>query len=215
MSHSINLSSSIKEPLITGVILAGGQASRMNYQDKGLIELAGKPMVSWVKQAMEGVVTEIVVSCNRHIDQYQKIARQLVTDAEPAQYDGPLAGILAAAKQISSPWLLCIPTDTPLITQELLATWLNEVNLTANPTSYLQTDKQGHFLHCLVKTADALLIEQQLQQGRRKVLNWLTCIGAKAWQVPTLYQQQLANINNPNDFSLAVKLLEKLLYPGY
>jgi len=31
--------------LVTGVILAGGQARRLGGQDKGLIELAGKPLV--------------------------------------------------------------------------------------------------------------------------------------------------------------------------
>ncbi|MCX4029877.1 molybdenum cofactor guanylyltransferase [Endozoicomonas sp. SM1973] len=209
MSDSTDLLPSCAEHKITGIILAGGQASRMGYQDKGLIELAGKPLVSWVKQAMEGVATDVYISCNRHFNQYQQITRQLVKDAEPNQYEGPLAGILATAKQVDTPWLLCVPTDTPLITASLLVTWINEVNLTANPTSYLQTEKQGHFLHCLVKRADALRIEQQLQQGNRKVFDWLTGIEAKPWQVPALFHSQLMNINTPQELTAAGELLKK------
>jgi molybdopterin-guanine dinucleotide biosynthesis protein A len=35
-------------PLISGVVLAGGQGRRMGGVDKGLRELRGRPLVAWV-----------------------------------------------------------------------------------------------------------------------------------------------------------------------
>lgn len=209
MSDSEKPTAPANREKITGVILAGGQASRMNYQDKGLIKVAGQPMASWVKKAMNGVVGEVIISCNRHFETYQQLTNQVIRDCQPEQFQGPLAGVLAAAKQANSDWIICIPTDTPLITEELLATWINDANLTTNPTSYLQVNNQGHYLHCLVKTADALLIENQLQQGKRKVMDWLKLIDAKPWQVPVNYQQQLININNPKELAAATAILEQ------
>ncbi len=37
--------------LITAAILAGGEGSRMQGRDKGLIELAGRPLVAHVVEA--------------------------------------------------------------------------------------------------------------------------------------------------------------------
>ena len=45
---------------ITGVVLAGGQGSRMGGVDKGLQVLRGKPMVQWVIERFAPQVDELL-----------------------------------------------------------------------------------------------------------------------------------------------------------
>jgi len=46
---------------VTGVILAGGLARRMNNRDKGLINYKGRPMVSYAIAALASVVDESII----------------------------------------------------------------------------------------------------------------------------------------------------------
>ena len=56
--------------MITGLILAGGQGSRMGGIDKGLQLLGGKPMVAHVIARLAPQVDEILVNANRNPERY-------------------------------------------------------------------------------------------------------------------------------------------------
>ena len=62
---------------ITGVILAGGRGQRMGGIDKGLMALVGKPMVTYVLDALRPQVATIVISANRNLDQYAAFVAHL------------------------------------------------------------------------------------------------------------------------------------------
>jgi molybdopterin-guanine dinucleotide biosynthesis protein A len=53
---------------ITGLVLAGGRATRMGGIDKGLIELAGKPLVQQVIERLRPQLGAVTISANRHVD---------------------------------------------------------------------------------------------------------------------------------------------------
>jgi len=99
---------------VTGVILAGGLARRMNYQDKGLIEYNGQPMISYPIKALSKVVNNVIINANRNIEIYQQFNLPVITD-HTNQFNGPLAGILAAMDYIDTDILLVIPCDSPFI----------------------------------------------------------------------------------------------------
>ncbi len=81
---------------VTGIVLAGGLARRFRGEDKGLIELAGRPLAGWVADGLRGRVAEIVVSANRNLPGYARLGHTVVPDRLP-DYPGPLAGLLSAA----------------------------------------------------------------------------------------------------------------------
>ncbi len=56
---------------ITGVVLAGGKASRMGGQDKGLVTLHGKPLWQHVADRLQPQVSTVAISANRNIPVYQ------------------------------------------------------------------------------------------------------------------------------------------------
>ena len=55
---------------VTGIVLAGGQGRRMGGVDKGLVDLAGKPMVAHVLERFAPQVDEVLVNANQNLDRY-------------------------------------------------------------------------------------------------------------------------------------------------
>lgn len=108
---------------ITGCVLAGGRGSRMGGVDKGLQTFQGQPMAAHALKRLAPQVGRLLVNANRHADIYAELARplgaQLCSDALP-DYPGPLAGFLSGLTQCQTPWLLCIPCDTPLFPADLV-----------------------------------------------------------------------------------------------
>ena len=89
-------SSTIKND-VAAVILAGGKAKRMQGTDKGLITLKGKPMITYVINALNTQLDEIFINANRNKQQYQELGYPVISDLTD-DYLGPLAGILSGLK---------------------------------------------------------------------------------------------------------------------
>jgi molybdopterin-guanine dinucleotide biosynthesis protein A len=157
---------------ITGVILAGGQARRMNQQDKGLVNYQGRPLVSYAITALTPLVDDIIINANRHFEQYQQFGLKVVAD-QTDRFDGPLAGILTAMIHSDTDILLIVPCDAPLMTsahlQKLLLTRAD-----------LETDVavafDGERLHPVFLAIHRRLqssLQNYLASGERKVQTWL------------------------------------------
>jgi len=95
---------------ITAVILAGGQASRMDGEDKGLIVFRELPLIAHVVNITKLKVSRILISANRNFEEYANFGKVISDDLEG--YQGPLAGISKALKVCSTPYLLVLPCDS-------------------------------------------------------------------------------------------------------
>lgn len=104
---------------ITALILAGGEGRRMGGQDKGLVMWHGKPLVAWMATLVRPWVSRIIISCNRHQDQYRLYADEVIRD-DADLYTGPLAGIAKAATYVTTSWCLILPCDMPRLTAEVI-----------------------------------------------------------------------------------------------
>jgi molybdenum cofactor guanylyltransferase len=65
---------------ITGLILAGGQGSRMGGVDKGLEPLQGRALVEHAIERLRPQVGTIAISANRNVDQYARYGFPVFTD---------------------------------------------------------------------------------------------------------------------------------------
>jgi molybdopterin-guanine dinucleotide biosynthesis protein A len=100
---------------VTGLILAGGRAERMGGRDKGLLPLAGEPLIAHAIRRLRPQVAELLISANRHQDIYRTFGCRVVSDDPGLRFRGPLAGILAAMAVAETPYLLTAPCDAPLL----------------------------------------------------------------------------------------------------
>jgi molybdenum cofactor guanylyltransferase len=117
---------------ITAAILAGGEGRRLGGRDKGLMPLAGQPLVARVIAALAGQAQKVLVCINRNSAQYAAFAT-ICTDRTPG-FHGPLAGIDAALAICATPWLLTVPVDCPQPPADLaqrlyLAAWAAKAQL--------------------------------------------------------------------------------------
>src|SRR5690606_10322942 len=108
---------------ITGLILAGGQGSRMGGSDKGLILFDNKPMVVHAIERLGPQLGSLVVNANRNADIYSGFDVPVVADAANPQneaFAGPLAGVLAGLRASGTDWVLTVPCDSPAFPTDLV-----------------------------------------------------------------------------------------------
>ncbi|MGQ0455494.1 MAG: molybdenum cofactor guanylyltransferase MobA [Hyphomicrobium sp.] len=112
---------------ILGVILAGGRASRMGGGDKGLVDLAGRPMLAHVIDRFAPQVAQVILNANGDPARFTSFGLQVVADDESRspQGMGPLAGLLAGlawAEQSGAGyhWVATVTTDTPMLPPDLV-----------------------------------------------------------------------------------------------
>lgn len=104
------------------LILAGGQGQRMGGQDKGWVRWRGKPLIEHALdrvRAQTVAPAEILISANRHVDEYAMTGARVVQDLR-AGFAGPLAGIEAGLRHAKSDWVLVTTCDMPIIPLNLL-----------------------------------------------------------------------------------------------
>jgi molybdopterin-guanine dinucleotide biosynthesis protein A len=157
---------------VTGVILAGGLARRMNNKDKGLINYKGRPMVSYAIDALTSVADQSIINANRNREQYQAFGLPVVAD-QTDSFDGPLAGVLTAMIHTDAEVLVVMPCDSPLIKAEHLQKLLST---RAENNAEVAVAYDGEHLHPVflaLKTSLKNSLQDYLASGQRKVDHWL------------------------------------------
>ncbi len=106
---------------ITGVILAGGRATRMGGEDKGLIQFRGNYLIHHVITALRPQVTHLLLNANRNQQRYQQLSDLTIISDLIADYPGPLAGIATGLSHATTEHVIFVPCDSPLIPHDLVA----------------------------------------------------------------------------------------------
>ncbi len=104
---------------VTAVVLAGGKARRMGGEDKGLVEVAGRPMIVHAVAALRPQAAEVVVNANRNAVEYRAITGCRIIADTVGGFAGPLAGMASALEASAGGFLLTAPCDSPLVAPDL------------------------------------------------------------------------------------------------
>jgi len=195
---------------VTGVILSGGRATRMNIAsnitgsmagkdnlDKGLISLNSKLLINYVIESLAPQVSDIIINANRNIEQYKQFNYRIVPD-QNADYMGPLSGILAVLKACRTDYIVTAPCDSPLLSRTLVNRMLD--NMTEN-TLIPCVAHDGNRLQPLFTLLHKELVnnlEHFLTQGERKAEIWYKNLNP----IIVDFSDQVnsfTNINTPED----------------
>jgi molybdopterin-guanine dinucleotide biosynthesis protein A len=165
---------------VTGVILAGGQSRRMGGGDKGLLDLAGRPMLAHVVGRLAPQVGRIVINANGDPARFVRFGLPVVADTVPG-FAGPLAGVLAGmrwslAHAPAARWIATAAGDAPLLPLDLVARCRAalEGHPQANRGGIALAQSAGE-LHPVIGLWPVALaddLEAALTAGVRKVLVW-------------------------------------------
>jgi molybdenum cofactor guanylyltransferase len=156
---------------ITGLVLAGGMARRMGGDDKGLIEILGRPMIEFVLDALRPQVGSIVINANRNLDRYSAFGHPVVPDTL-AGFMGPLAGVSSAMQGLATEFLLTVPCDAPLVAPDL-ARRLHDACTHGDADLAVATDGQRQQpVFLLLRKRVAPSLAAYLTAGGRKIDAW-------------------------------------------
>lgn len=157
---------------VTGVVLAGGLARRMNKQDKGLVNYHNRPMVSYAVDAMTEVAATVFISANRNIPEYSQFGYQVISD-QTDSFDGPLAGVLSAMTHADTDVLCVMPCDSPLIRAGDLTRLIDALTDNNADIAVAFDGERIHPVFLALKTSLKTSLNNYLQQGDRKIDLWL------------------------------------------
>jgi molybdopterin-guanine dinucleotide biosynthesis protein A len=104
---------------ITGVILAGGRATRMGGVDKGLQTVQGIPMALLSLLRLAPQVGEVMINANRNMGAYESMGVPVWPDSMSG-FPGPLAGFVTALERCETAYLVTVPCDTPRFPDDLV-----------------------------------------------------------------------------------------------
>jgi len=160
---------------ITGLILAGGRASRMGGVDKGLQIYRGIPLAMHALLRLSPQVGHVMINANRNLAAYDSMGVPVWPDALP-DFAGPLAGFLAGLERCETPYLVSVPCDSPLFPEDLVARLAQGlVEMDAEIAMAKTRDANGEQVQpvfCLMKSTLMESLVRYTHEGGRKIDRW-------------------------------------------
>jgi molybdopterin-guanine dinucleotide biosynthesis protein A len=187
-----------------GLILAGGQATRMGGGDKPLQRLGASTVLDHVIGRLAPQVQAIAISANGDPARFAPWRFPVIADAQPLC--GPLGGMLAGLRWAigaGADRLLVVPGDTPLIPPDL-------GRRLAEPgarIAYAVSAGRDHPTVALLATSLADDLEAALASGIRSVRQWTGRHAAAGVDWETAHADPFWNINTPAELAQAEDLV--------
>jgi len=201
------------QQLISGLVLCGGKAERMQGQDKGLLPLKHQTLAHWAIERLLPQVSQLAINANRNHPAYEAISRHFAlqtggqipvySDTYPG-FVGPLGGFHTGLSHCQTEYLLVIPCDSPLfpsnLASELLQNLLaQQTDLAYAITAPIDYRPQAYPVFCLMRANLLTSLCAYLDQGERKIDRWFATQKNSAVLFPDV--QAFANINTPAELA--------------
>lgn len=211
--------SSVAGSPVAAMLLAGGLARRMGGGDKGLRELAGRPLMDHVLdrlRAQDGVtVNPVFINANGEARRFASWGLPVVPDVvEGAQ--GPLAGVLTGLTWLRQnhpdvAWMVSAPVDGPFLPFDLVKRLLDGVvtkkaDLACVSSGGRSTPVVGLWPVALVDD----LRQAVLEEGVRKVDVWTARHSLAVVEFSDDPVDPFFNANRPDDLAEAERLLSRI-----
>ncbi len=195
----------------TGILLAGGRATRMGGGDKVLQRLGGIPLVARVIAILQPQCDALIVSANGKVARFAEFGLPVVAD-EIEDYAGPLAGVLAgldflAARQPQAAFAVSVSSDTPFLPADLVAR-LHAARAAAGAD--IVCARSGGIIHPVIALWPLGIrpaLRQALAENLRKVDRFLSRYAVAYADWPVVPADPFFNINTPDDLAAAERIL--------
>lgn len=203
---------------ITGLVLAGGRATRFGGADKGLEKFLGQPLAQAALQRLAPQVGPLAISANRHLDEYARFGVPVWSDTL-ADFPGPLAGMLSGLEHIRTQWLLTVPCDSPRFPPDLVSRLGQAIMRDKSRCAFAAApdpasgEQRLHPVFCLLHRSLRASLDACLAAGEHRVMHWLRGQphSIVTFDLPGDDANAFANTNTPQD----LRLLEALAAPPH
>lgn len=201
--------------LLPGVILAGGQATRMGGGDKSLRRIGGRTILDHVIERLAAQCAPLALNANGDPARFAALGLPVLADSA-AGHPGPLAGVLAGLDWAAGQGLSHIVTvaaDTPFFPRDLVmrlraAGGAQGFALAASPDETGRLMRHPTFGLWPVALREDL--RAALSDGLRKIVLWTDRHGAGTAEFGADPVDPFFNINTPDNLAEADRLLGRL-----
>jgi len=193
---------------VSGVVLAGGQSSRLG-RDKSLLEIEGQPLLARTVRILAKFSDDLLVVTNTP-ERYAPLALpvRFVADEQPGV--GSLMGVYSGLKAARSPRALVVACDMPFLNPALLDYLISlagEYDVVIPRLGGLPEP-----LHAVYSRACLPAMEKVLRQGKRQIIAFFDQVRVR-WveerELAPLDPRRLSflNINTPQDWARVQAIL--------
>lgn len=191
-----------------GLILAGGQASRMGGGDKPLLEVGGQSILARILLKLSPQCAAIVISANGDPARFSQFGCAVLADPVEG-FAGPLAGVLAGMNWAADSGrpeadILSVSGDCPFLPRDL-ADKLEAARLAAHaPVACASSGGRAHPVVALWSVTLRQALHDTLVHARAfKVRGFQDAQGGVACEWPDVPFDPFMNVNTPQDLASA------------
>ena len=181
---------------ITGIILSGGQSTRMGT-DKALLQIKGKTLLERAVEICNPVCNAILISSNN--PEHGKYGYPVIADE--IQDCGPLCGIYSCLKHSETDWNLVVSVDSAFVTQDFVEFLISEIG---DFDAIIPVHKNGKEpLIALYHKNCIQAINERIKLNDYKMHNLLNILNTKFTNVDSWIKKNpgiFKNLNRPEDF---------------
>lgn len=190
---------------MTGIILAGGENSRM-AANKAFLEIEGRPLIERTLDLFKGLFEDVIIVTNEP-ELYVEYDAMLVGDLLKKQ--GPMAGIYAGLLNSKNNYNFVAACDMPFLNRDLISFMMKVVNGADIVVPMLKGLPEP--LHAIYTRSCLKVIEGYLKDDNRSVRNLLKGCNVKYVGEEDILKidpemRSFININTAEEFN---KVMEK------
>lgn len=179
---------------IGAIILAGGKSSRMG-QDKGLMLLNNKPMITHLLDTVKNITNNIIiVSNNKEYKPFGfEVYEDLIKDA------GPLAGIYTGLTYSTFENNIVLSCDVPFVSENLLKFLIQNSSLF--DVTIPKNNEKTHQVIGVYNKSCIPVFKNELEQHQRKIKLALSKVKLNIIDANRFSTKEFLNINTPNELN--------------
>ncbi len=144
----------------------------MQGRDKGLVNLAGRPLIVHALTRLRPQVGQVLINANRHIPTYAGFGPPVIID-DRLDYPGPLAGLAAGLATAPTAYLLTTPCDTPWLPLDLRQRLSSALLEAGTDVAVAHDGERLQPLFALLHRRVGNDLRASLEGGHRSVAAWL------------------------------------------
>ena len=160
---------------VTGIVLAGGQGSRMGGVDKGLQLFRGKPMVAHAIERLGEQVGELLINANRNAEAYGQFGYRVIAD-EIEGFAGPLAGFERGLAHARGELVVTVPCDSPFLPPDLVSRLRAALELDEADLAVATTGGRAQPVFSLMRRSVLPSLRRFMSSGERKIDRWYSVL---------------------------------------
>jgi molybdopterin-guanine dinucleotide biosynthesis protein A len=199
------------EGAVTGVVLAGGRASRMGGRDKAFAAVDGEPIAVRTIRLFRTLFPQVVVATNRP-ERYRTLDVETVRDAYAYAGCGPLAGIHAAMRIAAHPYVFVAACDMPGLDADVIRFLIGRLGDADAVVPRWDGDIEP--LHAVYAVHLLPVVEEALRSGRHAMRDFLPHVRVRWVGEDELRRirgtaRSMLNVNTPEELAALGGSLEE------